>query len=255
MVVGKINLSFELLLGFISWFFLCSGITLFNSYYDKDEEPVGGLQNPPKVTTSLLIASIIFKIFGFVIALLLNKYFLFIYFFGIIFSILYSHKAFRLKSYALVSITFNFIIGFTSFLSASSFDFPREIIIILGSLSSGLFLTGTYILMQIHQTIQDKERDYSSLAMIIGKKKTLIISFILILLAAILSSLTIYISLGLIFIITSIIFFCIFFLLLWVWFSKSNSRDFEMMSLITIQLSFLANFLLAMIYIIEVIGI
>ena len=43
MVVSRIDLSADLILGFISWFFLCSAIAVFNSYYDKDEKPVAGL--------------------------------------------------------------------------------------------------------------------------------------------------------------------------------------------------------------------
>ena len=49
------GLSRSVVLGFISFHvFLYSGATAFNSYYDRDIGPVGGLERPPGVVPTLL---------------------------------------------------------------------------------------------------------------------------------------------------------------------------------------------------------
>jgi len=52
-------------LGFVA-FHLClyGGTTAFNSYYDRDEGPVGGLENPPPAHEALLPFSLILQGIG-----------------------------------------------------------------------------------------------------------------------------------------------------------------------------------------------
>src|SRR5438067_13916441 len=52
--------------------FLYSGATAFNSYYDRDVGPVGGLEEPPPVPESLLAFSLVLQAIGFALALLVN---------------------------------------------------------------------------------------------------------------------------------------------------------------------------------------
>jgi hypothetical protein len=67
-------------LGFLAFHvFLYGGITAYNSYYDRDEGPVGGLRFPPPVSEALLGFSLAVQAIGLVIAL----------FVGIEFTVLY----------------------------------------------------------------------------------------------------------------------------------------------------------------------
>ena len=59
------GLSLSVVLGFIAFhFFLYSGATAFNSYYDRDVGPVGGLERPPSVSPGLLPFSLIVQLIG-----------------------------------------------------------------------------------------------------------------------------------------------------------------------------------------------
>ena len=53
-------------------FFLYTGITAFNSYYDRDVGPVGGLEHPPRVPSTLLAFSLAVKLLGWLLAILVN---------------------------------------------------------------------------------------------------------------------------------------------------------------------------------------
>ena len=69
----------------------------YNSYFDKDEDSIGGLKRPPKVTTDLYWSSLAFDGIALSIAFMIGIPFgvgLLIY--GII-SKAYSHPSFRLK--------------------------------------------------------------------------------------------------------------------------------------------------------------
>ncbi|HEX2669588.1 MAG TPA: hypothetical protein VHM25_01890, partial [Polyangiaceae bacterium] len=48
--------------------FLYGGITAYNSYYDRDEGPVGGLRRPPPVTPALLGFSLGVQLVGLALA-------------------------------------------------------------------------------------------------------------------------------------------------------------------------------------------
>src|SRR5919201_693555 len=79
--------------------FLYSGATAFNSYYDRDVGPVGGLEQPPPVQEALLPFSLAMKIAGGILATLVNPTFLLLYVLFAMLSIGYSHPRIRLKSH------------------------------------------------------------------------------------------------------------------------------------------------------------
>ena len=70
----------DLWLAFIAFHvFLYGGITAFNSYYDRDIGPVGGMRNPPPVTKPLLPFSLAVLATGALLAAAVNATFLAIY--------------------------------------------------------------------------------------------------------------------------------------------------------------------------------
>ena len=63
------GLSRAVLLGFVAFhFFLYAGATAFNSYYDRDVGPVGGLERPPQVQPALLPFSLVVQGLGWALA-------------------------------------------------------------------------------------------------------------------------------------------------------------------------------------------
>src|SRR5207237_4545764 len=74
------------------------GITGFNSFYDRDEGPVGGLREPPPAGPWLLPISLTLKAAGLILALAVGPSFAAIYVAFIVLSFLYSHPLARWKA-------------------------------------------------------------------------------------------------------------------------------------------------------------
>ena len=85
----------------------------FNSYYDKDEKSIGGLQNPPPVSKQLLIYSLLLDLIAILLALSLDFGFaLMIFGYGMV-SKAYSHPSIRLKKYPILGwLTIGIFQGF-----------------------------------------------------------------------------------------------------------------------------------------------
>lgn len=254
MVVSRINLSADLILGFISWFLLCSAIGVFNSYYDKDEKPVAGLENPPAAAISMLIGAWLFKLSGFIIALFLNKMFLIIYIAGVVFSVLYSHERFRLKSNGYIAVILNFVVGAMTFLAASSFSLPSPAILFLGGATAGFFLAAIYLMMQVHQKEEDNNRKDISIMVLYGRKVTITSAIVLMIVAAILSLVSLVASdYQWFYIFALVVYFTIILFFSYIWLKKQEEpmQDFKIMNKLIMRLSYAANLILAVIYVFE----
>lgn len=255
-VVAKVQLSPQVIAGFIAWFFLCVGITLLNNYYDKDENPVAGLDKPPVVTSSVLIGAWLFKVAGFCIALFLNKLFLAVYVFDVLFSVLYSHKNFRFKSNGYIAVLINFLIGASAFPIASSFAAVSPQTLILGSAAAGFFLASIYLMMQVHQEKEDKERGDISIRVRYGRTPTLMSAIILMIPAGVLSVSVLLLSgLQSLYLLAFVIYLLTIFFFTYVWLKKKGDprTDFTFMNKLTFRLSMAANLFFLLIYFIEII--
>ena len=102
--------SLAVAIGFVALHvFLYSGATAFNSYYDRDSGPVGGLERPPPVPRSLLPLALLMQGVGWVLAALVNLPFWLACGTFIGLSSAYSHPRVRLKAHTLSSLL---VIGF-----------------------------------------------------------------------------------------------------------------------------------------------
>src|SRR5919204_3694846 len=84
--------------------FLYGGATAFNSYYDCDRGPVGGLATPPPVGAGLLPFSLTIKAIGWGLAWLVNPPVFWLYGGFLALSLAYSHPRVRLKARPLGSL-------------------------------------------------------------------------------------------------------------------------------------------------------
>lgn len=250
LIVTNTHFSSKVVFAFISWFLLWTGITVFNSYYDKDKGPVAGLKKPPKISEWMFYSSLGMKLIGLIMAFFINIIFLIFYISGIILSILYSHSHFRLKSYGWIALLFNFIIGFSTFIVASSLNqLIISIPIILGSIASGLFAASIYIMMQIHQVKEDKNRGDKSISLMYGKKRALRLSLILNSLAGIFTIVIFYmIGLDYWLIFFSILYFVAVIASIFWWSKTKKVDDFKIMIKITNYSNYTANLFLFGIY-------
>jgi 4-hydroxybenzoate polyprenyltransferase len=157
-------------LGFVS-FHAClyAGATAFNSYYDRDRGPVGGLARPPQVPPLLLPFSLGVQIVGGLLAALVNGSFLAIYAAMFLLGIAYSHPRVRLKKRPLVGLaTVGLGQGVLASLGGWACAQPNltglEPLDWAGILAVTLITVGFYPITQIYQIEEDRARGDTTLA-------------------------------------------------------------------------------------------
>lgn len=168
--------SWRALLGFVAFHvFLYGGITAYNSYYDKDEGPVGGLRKPPPVTASLLGFSLGVQLAGLFLALAVGWELSLLYAVVMLLSVAYSHPAFRWKARPLLSMVVVAFgqggIGFLAGWSCAATPPPSLLSSLdgwLGLTAAVLLTTGFYPLSQLYQLDEDRARGDSTFSVVYG---------------------------------------------------------------------------------------
>ena len=165
------------LIGFVAFHvFLYSGATAFNSYYDRDVGPVGGLAHPPPVTPRLLPFSLGVQVVGWLLAALVNLPFALLYgvFLGL--SIAYSHPRIRLKAHTLSSLGVVGIgqgaLAFLAAWAAARGDLGAAWSVdgVLGAATAGLLILALYPLTQLYQIDEDAARGDRTVAVAWGAR-------------------------------------------------------------------------------------
>lgn len=175
LVAGSGRLTLAIALAFLSLhLFLYSGATAFNSYYDRDTGPVGGLEHPPPVAPVLLPFSLLVQVVGLFLALLVNATFAVIYvlFFGL--SVAYSHPRVRLKGQPLGSLVVVGIgqgtLAFCAAWAADRGDLVSALSLdgLLGAASATLLILALYPISQLYQVDEDAARGDRTVAVAWG---------------------------------------------------------------------------------------
>lgn len=149
---------------------------VYNSYFDKDEESIGGLKNPPKVSKEMYYYALLFDglaiLLGFVFFNFTFAAMLFVY--GLA-SRAYSHPSIRLKKYAWGSwLIAGFFQGYFTFLmtylglhevALENLFLPE---IQIPALLSSIMLWGSYPMTQIYQHREDAKRGDQTLSLKLG---------------------------------------------------------------------------------------
>ena len=154
----------------------------YNSWFDKDEESIGGLKTPPKVTKDLYYTSLTLDGAAVLLGLLISPLFsLLLLVYGLI-SKAYSHPNIRLKKYGVASwlVAAVFQGGFSYYMTISAVS-PTELgssIHVYGAALATLMLAGFYPLTQIYQHKEDTRRGDRTLSLLLGVKGTFLFSFI-----------------------------------------------------------------------------
>ena len=162
--------------GFLAFHvFLYGGITAYNSYYDRDEGPVGGLRKPPAVTEPLLGFSFGVQLIGLAIAVAVDWWLTLLYSVVMLLSVAYSHPRFRWKARPLLSLAvvafgqggIGFVAGWLCAASPPNalFDSPDGL---LGMAAAILLTTGFYPLSQLYQVDEDRARGDFTFSVVYG---------------------------------------------------------------------------------------
>jgi 4-hydroxybenzoate polyprenyltransferase len=152
---------------------LFGGATAYNSFWDKDEGPIGGLQNPPKMQGWMWSGSLILQGMGLLIATTQGVLYTGIYMLSMFCFWLYSTPLARWKSYPLKSlVAIGVSTGFNSvlmgYLAAGNelIDMP----VWVAAAGVTLMLLSLYPISQIYQIEEDHSRGDTTFAVRYGKK-------------------------------------------------------------------------------------
>jgi 1,4-dihydroxy-2-naphthoate octaprenyltransferase len=168
-------------LGFVSLhLFLYGGTNAFNSYYDRDEGPIGGLLEPPPVDAGLLRFSLIVQALGLPLALPLGWPFVLAWLTLFLVATAYSHPAIRLKAdpyAALLAVALGQ--GGVGFVAGWLALWPEPVSLLqpaalLGMLTTALILAGLYVVTQSYQVGEDRARGDRTLPVLLGVRRALL---------------------------------------------------------------------------------
>ena len=163
----------------------------FNSFYDKDEDSIGGLKHPPQVTDQLLWTALAFDALALLAGFFIGWQFvlgLFVY--GLA-SKAYSYDKIRLKKYPVLSwVIAGFFQGFFTFMMVyqALTDLPVQQLfepkLLFPALLATALLLGFYPMTQVYQHAEDARRGDLTLSRLLGIKGTFIFTALVFLLSA-----------------------------------------------------------------------
>lgn len=139
---------------------LFGGATAFNSYWDKDEGPIGGLRNPPKMTKWMHQASIILMFSGWMWAYTINTQYFIIYGVSLLLFWLYSTPHARWKGdphLSMIAIAVSTGMNST-LLGFYAADGSFSWVMLLASIGASFVLLSLYPVSQIYQQEEDQRR-------------------------------------------------------------------------------------------------
>jgi len=162
---------------FLIWHFLVyPSSNGYNSYYDKDEGSIGGLEKPPPVSKELWNVSIALEIAAIIWAFFLGFYFgIFVFLYGLA-SKAYSYEGVRLKKYPFLSwVIVGFFQGFVILVASYQVISQENIMAVFTNVKvlsagflSSLMLWGSYPMTQIYQHKEDARRGDLTLSRRLG---------------------------------------------------------------------------------------
>jgi 1,4-dihydroxy-2-naphthoate octaprenyltransferase len=161
---------------------LYGGMNAFNSYYDRDEGPIGALLEPPPIDRTVLVVALITKAAALLAGLILDLRFGLLVGLGIIFSVAYSHPRWRWKERPLFAALFVFVgqgvLGaLWGWTAATATDgqavalatlWPSGALKSVAVLSVACWTLGFYPLTGVYQIEADGQRSIRTLAVALG---------------------------------------------------------------------------------------
>ncbi len=204
----------------LNWFFvqfvnvhllLFGGATAYNSFWDRDEGPVGGLQNPPKMRPWMWLASLFIQMIGLLIALPMGTLFVALYALSMLFFWLYSSPWTRWKGRPFKSlIAIGLSTGFNSVLMGyiAAGNMTPGFFIWIVAAGVTLILLSLYPVSQLYQQQEDQRRGDRTFAIAYGRKVVLYFFEAAFFSGLVLTSLGIslqYLKLGLLFGLTGVV--------------------------------------------------
>jgi 4-hydroxybenzoate polyprenyltransferase len=161
---------------------LYGGMNAFNSYFDRDEGPIGSLAEPPPVDQMVLLVALLCKAGALIAGLWLDVRFGLLVGAAIFFSVAYSHPRWRWKERpalaALAVFVFQGVLGVLWGYTAATWTpgaalslasiWPPGWAATIGVLGAALWTLGFYPLTGVYQIATDGPRGIRTLAVALG---------------------------------------------------------------------------------------
>lgn len=168
---------------FVIWHLLVyPASNAYNSYFDKDEGSIGGLEKPPAVDVPLFWVAWVFDVLAILLAFFLlgSSFAIAVFAYGMV-SKAYSHTAIRLKKYPIISwLVVGFFQGAFVYLSTQQALLGNEQTALMAwkhvfpALLSSLMLWAVYPITQIYQHEEDTKRGDQTLSILLGIRGTFV---------------------------------------------------------------------------------
>lgn len=179
--------------------FLYGGATAFNSVYDRDSGPVGGLRHPPPVDPFLLPWSLAILLIGLILSLV-RPWTALLYGLVLVLALAYSHPAIRLKgrpgaSLATIAVgqgVLPFVAGWLS----TPLPSLNWSLAALGAVSAAFVAIALYPLTQLYQIEEDRQRGDRTVAVAWGADRCFQLSVGLLLVAAVATTVSVTVRFG-----------------------------------------------------------
>jgi 1,4-dihydroxy-2-naphthoate polyprenyltransferase len=179
--VPEIAAAKALLIFFILHLLVYPASNGYNSYMDRDQTPVGGIENPLPPTQQLFWVTVVMDIAAVLLSLLMDGYFAIGILSYILASRAYSYRGIRLKKFPIVGyITVIIFQGAVTFwlVYYGSGTLPGKNAPVSGMLSSSLLIGGFYPLTQIYQHEADQKDGVRTISHLLGYRGTFIFTAI-----------------------------------------------------------------------------
>ena len=157
----------------------------YNSYMDRDETPIGGLQSPLQPTRQLFLVSVIMDLLALALSLLLSWKFILGILLYIVASRAYSYRGIRLKKYPLLGFLTVFVFqgAWVFYLTYTAVAMPSQEPPLIPLVLASLLIGALYPLTQVYQHEEDRRDGVTTISYMLGKRGTFLFSMTLFLLA------------------------------------------------------------------------
>jgi 1,4-dihydroxy-2-naphthoate octaprenyltransferase len=172
----NVNVGSAVLIFFILHVLVYPSSNGYNSYMDRDETSVGGIEKPLQPTLQLFVVTILMDVIAISLSLLISIWFAAGVVFYIVCSRLYSFRGIRLKrfpiiGYIVVMLNQGALIFFIVVHGAQS-DHPISQIPLYGILAAAFLIGGFYPITQVYQHEADAKDGVTTISMLLGKRGT-----------------------------------------------------------------------------------
>lgn len=150
---------------------LFGGANAYNSFFDKDEGPIGGLEHPPQMQSWMLVVSWLLQIIGLVLAFFITTWFGWLYLASIVALWMYSNPKIRFKgkpllSFLAIAIGTIFNIVLMGYFAAGGQEITVQLI--AGAIGACFLILSMYPFSQSYQIEEDQLRGDTTFAVRYG---------------------------------------------------------------------------------------